>query len=706
MLSYILFCLILVLPSVLAFVFSKSTRTRISFVTIACITLLAEFLLFNMGSFHLLGGSYEQQSIDFTQTETKNFYTDDSGCIYAYGPCTAEITIKNIAAPVGSIHTDAELTAADAKITVYADISDSTNTQYRDNIASNELIAWHAPSNYMQIRMSGDVQNLRLQFILTEDESLVLNSLALNEAKPLQCSPVRALLLLAVGAFAFAFFHAPVMQDSFAKRKRENYIYAAVATYAFVCIALFMTSAYGFGDWKSTSGNQITQSIVDAFRAGQVELLQTPGEDLLAMENPYDWSARREAGIYYLWDHCLYDGNYYSYYGIAPVLLVFLPYNLLTGYYFPTPQAVLLFSAVGIVFLTLLWLTFVKKFFPQLPTKINLLGLITVQAASGVWFCLCSPLFYEIAQSSAFMFVVMGAFFLLKADLIGEGRVRIPFVGAGTACLALAVLCRPTTAVYCVVSLLFLFFGFRKLQKEKADRKRFILYLANATVFFALIGGVQMLYNYLRFDSFFDFGIQYSLTINDFTQAQYHSRFVTIGLYNYLLNTPVISPEFPYVTSEFQPLSPDGYYFIANKYSVGLIYRALPVLSLCMAGAAWKKRADKTQKRTAALLIGAMSLAAPAVILFSIWESGYGARYCMDFTWEILFGAFFIAFYLYTGSSNASLKKWADKALLFATAGSLLIAFAENWAFLSSVLTDEGTKRTFAIIEHSMNFWM
>ncbi len=704
MLSYILFCLILVLPPVLAFVFSKSTRTRISFITIACITLLSEFLLFNMGTFHLLGDDYEEQSIDFSQTETKNFYTDESGCIYAYGPCTAEITIKNINAPVGSIFTDAQLTAADSKITVYADISDSTNVQYRNDIATNELIADYAVSNYMQVRMSGDVQNIRLQFNLDADEALTINGITLNKVQPLQVSPIRALLLVAVGAFAFAFFCAPCMQKSFAKSKRENYIYAAFATYIFVCIAFFMTMAYGFDAWKSTSGNQITQSIVDAFRAGQVELLKTPSEELLAMENPYDWSARREAGVYYLWDHCLYNGSYYSYYGIAPVLLLFLPYNLLTGYYFPTPQAVLLFSAVGIVFLTLLWLEFIKKFFPQLPTKICLLGLLIVQSTSGVWFCLCSPLFYEIAQSSAFMFVVMGAFFLLKSNLIGDGKVRIPYVGAGTASLALAVLCRPTTAVYCVVSLLFLFFGFRKVYKENAGKKRLILYLANATVFFALIGGVQMLYNYLRFDSFLDFGIQYSLTINDFTQAQYHSRFVTIGLYNYLFNTPVISPEFPFVTSEFQSLQPNGYYFIANKYSVGLIYRALPVLSLLLAGTAWKKCKNTAQKRTAALLIFALSIAAPFVILFSIWESGYGARYCMDFTWEILFGAFFIAFYLYTNSNNTSLKKWADKALLFAAAFSLLIAFAENWAFLSASIKDEATIRIFAIIEHAMNF--
>ena len=53
----------------------------------------------------------------------------------------------------------------------------------------------------------------------------------------------------------------------------------------------------------------------DAFRAGQTHLLIEPSEELLAMENPYDWSARSALGVSAKWDHLLFDGKYYSYYG-------------------------------------------------------------------------------------------------------------------------------------------------------------------------------------------------------------------------------------------------------------------------------------------------------------------------------------------------------------------------------------------------------
>ena len=48
-------------------------------------------------------------------------------------------------------------------------------------------------------------------------------------------------------------------------------------------------------------------------------------------ENPYDRAARDKAGVWYMWDRALYNGKYYSYFGIAPILTVYYPCQLLTG---------------------------------------------------------------------------------------------------------------------------------------------------------------------------------------------------------------------------------------------------------------------------------------------------------------------------------------------------------------------------------------
>ena len=78
-----------------------------------------------------------------------------------------------------------------------------------------------------------------------------------------------------------------------------------------------------------------------------------------------------------------------------------------------------------------------------------------------------------------------------------------------------------------------------------------ITFLMVALAPFFIIGGVQMYYNYARFGSVFDFGIQYSLTINDFTRAEFHVDQAVVGFHNFLFAFPNVKAEFPYIFSNF-----------------------------------------------------------------------------------------------------------------------------------------------------------
>ena len=51
-------------------------------------------------------------------------------------------------------------------------------------------------------------------------------------------------------------------------------------------------------------------------------------ENLLKMENPYDTDARKEQNVRVHWDNAFYNGHYYMYFGVAPVILTFIPYNI------------------------------------------------------------------------------------------------------------------------------------------------------------------------------------------------------------------------------------------------------------------------------------------------------------------------------------------------------------------------------------------
>ena len=66
----------------------------------------------------------------------------------------------------------------------------------------------------------------------------------------------------------------------------------------------------------------------DAFLKHRLSIDIEPAKELLALSNPYDRASR--TGIRFLWDRALYDGKYYSYFGITPIITVYYPYYFIT----------------------------------------------------------------------------------------------------------------------------------------------------------------------------------------------------------------------------------------------------------------------------------------------------------------------------------------------------------------------------------------
>lgn len=732
------FILALLIGALLFFVVKNKKTRKFGLYTLAAV-LIFEIFICNFNSFHLIGGDYPGGTLNMGDATTLTGL-EQKGTSYALTPnSTNKILWKNLDRRVGTLTVSMQISGA---ATVHADIdmNDDTNESYRYGVAQADILPGDHRSSVIVCRFSGNVHDLRLNIEVPEGATVTLLGVYINEPVPPHFSVFR-LLLAFFGVFGLYLLitHEALCEEN---EKRWELVRAVCVcmTLVFVFTATAMVVGYdlthGSGsDWDLTAGdegqiNQMTHELVDAFEAGQVSLLYTPSDKLLALKNPYDWSARSNAGLhstswpsnllsskgedYYLWDHCLYNGKYYSYYGIAPVILLFLPYHAITGHYFPSAPAVWLFGVAGMVFLSMLYLCFIRKFFPHIPGKLVIAGLAVMQLSSGIWYCFCSTLFYEIAQSAGFAFTVAGAYFLLSANLIGRGKVSRARVAIGTTCLGLAVLSRPTTAVYCVVSLVFLWFGLSRVREENAKgigfwrsliKKPVVTYLLCALVPFVILGGAQMIYNYARFDSFFDFGIQYSLTINDFTQSEYHTRFVSIGLYNYLLAAPVMGTHFPYVTSAFDNLQPNGYYFVANRYAVGLIWRAMPVVAWIFGFKALRTMEKQTRRRALWYTVP-LCLAAPAVVLISIWESGYGARYCIDFGWEMLIGAYAIFFYLYGRIKERGFARFLSSLFILTVIPALLFNFALTWQFYTSSVNTLQAEKAYVVFARLFDFWL
>lgn len=675
-------------------------KLSICIVVLFVIVTSVNLCVMNFTPINRLLGGYEEQKLDLSRADGANITYNDDGTI-TLGEGYAELEFTGIDARVGSIGFDIDFGDSKKGGKVCADFADATSSYYRKNLT--RLTIGKNIDNVMVCNFSGDVSRLRFEISLDDYQSATLKGITLNQSiSPMHIAEIVGLwFLVALGLTILIYMIAnPVgARKKFSENRVGCARVAAFITAAAMVFTVCLTVTNVMKGWSTThysftsqEGNQISKELVDAFEHHQVNLLEEPSEDLLKLDNPYEY-VKRDAEVgsgNFLWDHCFYNGKYYSYYGIGPVLALFLPYHLITGYYFPSGWATLMFSLIGILFLTKIYLAVIEKKFRDLPTNTVTAGLITLQLSSGIMFSAARPLFYELAIASGFMCVAIGAYLLMTSNILWDGKISYVRLGFASFFLGYAVLCRPTLAVYCIAALFFFAGGLKKaldgLEKRQKTRT-FFKYAAVALVPLGIIALGQMTYNYLRFDNPLDFGIQYSLTINDFTHAEFHWKYVLINMYAYLFNMPHFTPrKFTYLASSAERFGINGYTFFddagKNLVSVGIIYRALPMFAYLFSGKALQ-RVEKKKRVLPILLIGVTCILMPLAIIFSSWESGYAVRYNADFSWQMVIGALVVAFTLYKSIKSESTKKLVDLIFTFSTVVCVYVNIAQLIAFTS-----------------------
>ncbi len=699
------------------------------YLIIFAVVLLAEVFIFNCKTFALIGGGYKELSLPAQSADNVNGNFSRDGIRATADDGYLLLEYKGLNRRVKTIYLDMELSSDITEKEVEIRYKDATYTQeYRTawTTSNMKVINGNKRSQYATINVSGDVSDLKIKMNLNDNENVVIKSIAVNKTVPFHFSIVRFLILYVCIWAVYMLAANKNLKKSFNDNKKTCLNICTVITAAVIVFMVFLANiAHSSEDYSfieglggEQSGNQISQEIVDAFEAGQVSLLKQPSETMLSLENPYDYSQRVEAGVNNeAWDHCLYNGKYYSYYGVGPVLTLFLPFHVLNGSYFATDWAVLIYAVIGVVFLSLLYKAFIKKFFGHISSAMAVMGHFMIMVSSGIFFSVIRPMFYEISIASAFAAVAAGAYFMMTSNVIGEEKIKKSRLAVSTACLGFSVLCRPTAAIYCVASLAFIWFGFRKLVKADGrvkDIKNRCTYLLCAFIPYVVFGGFQMWYNYARFDSPLDFGIKYSLTINDFTATEFHIHFMMISLFAFIFAIPQIKPEFPYVTGAFTKLDLNGFYFAddisTDGLAVGAIFRALPVFSYLF-GVKAVKKLEKGKRLMPSVLIILTCILAPLIIVYSTWESGFAIRYYADFSWQLLIGALAIAFFLYGKCDNDGVKKIAETTFIVMTVLCLIINGGQIYNFLvaasklSGFTSDEWLSKIYSFAR-LFNFWI
>jgi 4-amino-4-deoxy-L-arabinose transferase-like glycosyltransferase len=222
-----------------------------------------------------------------------------------------------------------------------------------------------------------------------------------------------------------------------------------------------------------------------------------------------------------------------------------------------------LFLSAGIFLLSLL---IVKMILNEINVKIapftSILFVFLIGFSNGVFFLLIRPSSYETSIAcAAFMFLI--AVFLFAKYLFTSKRSFILLIFTGLA-LALSVGSRP---FYVFVIPLF----FAVLIYDSRSKNISIKEITKRALFFAvpcaLYGTVLAAYNYLRFDSIFEFGMSYQLNDMNFNEWSFSIKDLTAGLKHYLFRLPLITDSFPFIS-----LNDSFYHKVAKELSMGIIF--------------------------------------------------------------------------------------------------------------------------------------
>ncbi|MDD3692402.1 MAG: hypothetical protein PHX02_00650 [Oscillospiraceae bacterium] len=624
------------------------------------VSLILELIIFNYASYILITGEYYEKSflIDSVSGLKPLEGKPDYFIATSQRPV---IELKNINMPVRTLYVDASSEKLDRyELVINLEYTDSTCSYPEFSPKKMRLVPGMERTKYTVCHYNGNAGKIRMALEVDRGEVLHLGRVLVNSQIPYVISWARIFILALISLAVYTLVKAPFMRAAYGgKSKRAASVSGSVVFIVFIVVIIGTYVLYtGTQDnpFKQETGDQISQELVDAFKNRQVSLLETPSKQLLEMDNPYDWGARESNNVDYKWDHLLYNGKYYSYYGIAPVLLLFLPYNLITGYYLASHIACLLFALLGAYFLSAAYFKMIDNWFKKTPLGIVLCGQVILLMSCGILFCLCRPMFYEVSEAAGFMFFAGGIYALFSSNILTNKKVRLLPIALSSLCVALAVLSRPTFALYAIAMLFWFGYGFVQYKKHRSKKIDAVRYFVAALLPLIIFGILQMAYNYARFGSVFDFGIQYSLTINDFTRTDFFMHMAFVSMWNFLFAFPVIKSDFPFFTSHLENWGLNGFFFFETGNAFGLVWRALPMLSFGYTPRLLR-RAKSAQRLKMLLLCGISGFAVPLLLIISTWESGYALRYNVDFAWQMLLTALAISFFVYNRIKSESLRR-------------------------------------------------
>ena len=633
-------------------------------------------------------------------------------------PSDASILLAFSPAAVRNLALSATLSSAGgqtAPLTFHAEVTDASHA-YPYALPARTLPATQARGIY-RLHLSNPCTGIRIVFdreadggatALSEGAVIGLSEIALNARVPYRLRPLRFLTLLTVGLLWLLFRpgSALYLQKASLSHPLHRVLIGAELLTLLIAVSACVFVSRPDRNWDRWGRHEKQyEEQTQAFLQGQIPLLYEAPAFLREMDNPYDYEARyvraAEEGSYTLIDTAYYDGRYYMYFGVVPVLLTFFPVALIMGRIVKTWMVVWLYALFCVpVMMAFVWALCRRVLKNGFSIGVYLLLAGTLPFAAGVTYLAAFPVTYSLPSLAGLLFALAGLTLWLLART-PEGKLRPVFLAGGAFLCALTLGCR----VPMILSSLLAFPIFAEeirtglfFRKDKES----LLRTGCMILPFVLVCVPLLWYNALRFDAPLSFGHAYLLTVTDGLHGNRDLSRALPALFAHLVQPMRITGAFPFVRETGFAHAYAGQIYaepLAGGYFAFHPFALLALLSPLLLQRAHKARALSQEASVTSLtapLVAVTALCLSAVLAFAdAMSAGVSQRYQYDFGF-LLSTAAMIVFCQVLQKTHET--RW-QKALYAAAALCLF------WCVAAHVLTLFSDARYFAMAAENPDWY-
>lgn len=593
------------------------------------IVIIAEVGLFNANHWNSL--SYPQSTEVVPEFGSSLQVHDDGTVVLGEDSANNYLLLSDLNTHVGSV--TLQLNKLDLDDSQVNEIAVQLVAQDAGNVNGVTLNATKVSTigsgtSRIHVHLSGDSNWIKVMLLDAPETHVQIQRVAVNDRAPFHVSKFRVAAEIVVAALIVLF-----RPRSWVWKERWNATGARVRILltgiGVVNLMVLVISMIPRQWWNPVnySSLQWTLSIYQdqtlSFLDGHPWLMEQPPSELAAVPNPYDPTVFQQIpGA--LYDHAYYDGHYWSYYGLLPVMVFFLPIKVLTGYLAPTWICV--FMSMALLIPASFWLIrgLLRRYASDASLGVEALSMLLFPVASLAAMLGADGRTYALPNAMGMLLVVCGFASWLSA-MRDDGSLRTGWLACGSLAMGLTVGVRPSMALAAVLALP-MFWPW--LRRRIVKPVHWIAMLVPAVV-----AAVPWLaWNRIRFGSFLDFGEKYNLTAVDMAHQAGGVFRLPIAVADLLLQPIPMHFQWPFL---FTNNSGDTLYQgqIASFGVNGGYFSFVPVVWCGLVGALILRSGSRRDDGPARMVMWSALGVCAALFVSDVIIGGINPRYSADWAW-------------------------------------------------------------------------